>query len=379
MPDLADKTSGLNSRFPSGEHTGPAAPILTRGAGEGSVVMTVIDRAEAGPGACDDRVATLEAELAEALNQLTWRKAELAAQKIRAERAEAEIAARFEAREAATRASADLFRGGFSKARQELERLRKDAADTARRLDRASARLEGYRGSALGRMAALVSTLSAFAQGTALLFAPKRTRQAQAAAATVAADDLFDAAWYADAYPDVRTSGMDAALHYVRFGAAEGRDPGPRFSTRQYLDAYPDVRSSGLNPLVHFIRHGRAEGRTAADSDVPRTRALVDPRTGKALADDVDLLRSSPLFDVDWYLATYHDVLVGGADPVLHYLTHGAAERRDPSPAFSTSGYLRANPDVAEAGANPLVHYLVFGVKEGRPRPSVREAAKTFK
>lgn len=288
MSDLADKTSGLNSRFRTDDEALAAASIATRSAGEGGIVMTVIDGGAQSSGASADRVAALEEQLADALNQLSWRKAELTAQTMRAERAEIEIEARWERREAAMRASADLFRGGFSKARQELERLRRQNAEIARRLDRASVRLEGYRTSPFGRAAALMSSLSALVQGAAMLFSSKRVREAQAAAATVAADDLFDAAWYGDAYPDVRTSGMDAALHYVRFGAAEGRDPGPRFNTRRYLETYPDVEASKVNPLVHFVRHGRSEGRVAADSDLPRARTLVDPKTGRALAEDVD-------------------------------------------------------------------------------------------
>jgi hypothetical protein len=34
---------------------------------------------------------------------------------------------------------------------------------------------------------------------------------------------------------------------------------------------------------------------------------------------------------------------------------------------FDCGGYLRANPDVQEAGADPLRHYLSHGAIEGRP------------
>ena len=40
---------------------------------------------------------------------------------------------------------------------------------------------------------------------------------------------LFDAAWYAARYGDVGRSGIDPLYHYVRYGAAEGRDPNPDF------------------------------------------------------------------------------------------------------------------------------------------------------
>ena len=74
---------------------------------------------------------------------------------------------------------------------------------------------------------------------------------------------LFDERWYLQRYDDVKQTGMNALEHYLRFGAAEGRDPGPRFSTAAYLSAYPDVAKSGSNPLVHYVKHGLGEGRVA--------------------------------------------------------------------------------------------------------------------
>lgn len=65
---------------------------------------------------------------------------------------------------------------------------------------------------------------------------------------------LFDADWYRATYPDVGLKRFDPASHYLRFGAKEGRDPGPLFATRQYLVENPDVAKAGINPLLHF--HG---------------------------------------------------------------------------------------------------------------------------
>lgn len=74
--------------------------------------------------------------------------------------------------------------------------------------------------------------------------------------------DLFDAQWYSERYPDVVSSRFKPEVHYVRFGAYEGRDPGPYFSSRNYLQANPDVAKAGLNPLVHYIKYGKSEGRS---------------------------------------------------------------------------------------------------------------------
>jgi hypothetical protein len=79
----------------------------------------------------------------------------------------------------------------------------------------------------------------------------------------MASSDLFDAAWYESAYPEHRSTGLDAIEHFAAIGAFEGNDPGPGFSTRGYLFDNPDVARAGANGFLHFLRHGRAEGRSA--------------------------------------------------------------------------------------------------------------------
>ncbi|WP_220387591.1 hypothetical protein, partial [Legionella sainthelensi] len=63
---------------------------------------------------------------------------------------------------------------------------------------------------------------------------------------------FFDKNWYLDYYPDVKMSGLDPVIHYIKYGAAEKRDPGPHFSTQYYLEENPDVEIMGINPLVHY-------------------------------------------------------------------------------------------------------------------------------
>ncbi|MFL6796095.1 MAG: glycosyltransferase [Xanthobacteraceae bacterium] len=78
----------------------------------------------------------------------------------------------------------------------------------------------------------------------------------------------------------------------------------------------------------------------------------------------------NPLFDTDWYLQQNADVRRSGVNPLLHYIRCGAAEGRNPNPLFDTSWYLEQNPDVRTSGTNPLLHYLRFGGAEGRdPNP----------
>lgn len=68
---------------------------------------------------------------------------------------------------------------------------------------------------------------------------------------------FFDAEWYCRTYPDVCETGMDPGHHYYYFGAAEGRDPGPNFSTTGYKMRYGTKRQ---NPVLFHEKHGRNLG-----------------------------------------------------------------------------------------------------------------------
>ena len=87
---------------------------------------------------------------------------------------------------------------------------------------------------------------------------------------------LFDAAWYLEAYADVRESGVDPLRHYLESGWREGRDPGPNFSSAAYLKGNSDVAALGVNPLLHFVEYGHAEGRGTPEFGAP-TRSSIKP------------------------------------------------------------------------------------------------------
>ena len=56
---------------------------------------------------------------------------------------------------------------------------------------------------------------------------------------------------------------------------------------------------------------------------------------------DMALIRASGLFDADWYLDRYPDVVAARMDPVEHYYRYGATEGRNPNALFDTSYYAR--------------------------------------
>lgn len=89
-------------------------------------------------------------------------------------------------------------------------------------------------------------------------------------------------------------------------------------------------------------------------------------RRQKQLKQQMDLIKTSGLFDENWYLNEYPDVKQSELSALEHYLRFGGFEGRKPNPNFDSAFYLSQYRDVVEAGLNPLVHYIKFGCVEGR-------------
>lgn len=164
---------------------------------------------------------------------------------------------------------------------------------------------------------------------------------------------LFDSAYYLKQNPDVAETGANPLVHYLKFGAQEGRNPHPLFDSSFYLAQNQDVAEAGVNPLSHFIRFGADEGR--------------EP---KSFNGQYKLIKKSALFDTEYYLKQNPDLAKAGIDPIAHYLEVGAREGKNPHPLFDSSFYLLQNPDVDKGCINPLAHFIEIGVDEGRePKP----------
>ena len=92
----------------------------------------------------------------------------------------------------------------------------------------------------------------------------------------------FDATNYLRANPDVAAAGLEPLGHYLRIGAAEGRDPMPPlngFDPALYLAANPDVAAAGIDPVAHYLSFGRAERRALAPREPkPGSPPRVEPR-----------------------------------------------------------------------------------------------------
>lgn len=81
---------------------------------------------------------------------------------------------------------------------------------------------------------------------------------------------------------------------------------------------------------------------------------------------EIDVLKSSAYFDLEYYRRNNKDVMESGVDPYLHYIDFGYLEGRKPSSSFDGTRYLLKYKDVAKSGINPLIHYIKYGRDEGR-------------
>jgi GT2 family glycosyltransferase/glycosyltransferase involved in cell wall biosynthesis len=138
----------------------------------------------------------------------------------------------------------------------------------------------------------------------------------------------MDAVWYRQMYPDLRDSRIDAARHYIEYGAREQRNPHRYFDTKFYIDRNPDVVASGINPLAHYILHGAKEGR--------RPHPHFDADTVSRMLQSGETFSTAALngFQSAAYGAHYPDILAhrgGDPHPLLeHWQTLGCIEGRTP-------------------------------------------------
>ena len=236
---------------------------------------------------------------------------------------------------------------------------------------------------------------------------------------------LFDQIWYEAQYGDLLAPESAALVQFCDIGWRRGLQPNICFDTAHYLAVNADVRQTGLNPLMHYLEYGEAEKRWPGPHFDPEWYRAAQTLTAdcNVLAHYLQRQRSAPVnpnggFGSFWYLAEYGDVIPVGLSPFEDYLLHGAAQGRDvseearfirlsgafdiafyrahhspgaldpvyhfcafgwrrghnPTRGFSTKWYLECNQDVAESGVNPFYHYLKSGIGEGR-HPSPENAA----
>ncbi|MCH8539412.1 MAG: glycosyltransferase [Opitutales bacterium] len=98
----------------------------------------------------------------------------------------------------------------------------------------------------------------------------------------------------------------------------------------------------------------------------PRLAELSLGLGQNSLRKGLDYILRNNLFDFPYYTEKNAEAIPPETNPLLHYLTKGWRESRDPSPEFSVSWYLSRYPDIVNHDIEPFLHYWLWGCKEGR-------------
>ena len=168
----------------------------------------------------------------------------------------------------------------------------------------------------------------------------------------------FNKKWYLNTYPDVKKAKMDAAVHYLKYGWKEHKDPSPLFCTKQYLLQNKDVAAKGINPLVHFEKYGKKENRKIFFSGISNNYMTLSENEKNMY----DIVKNSNMFDKDWYGRYYHDA--ANMDLIEHYIKSSLGFR--PNPYFYRREYLLLNSDIKRYKMDPFIHYILYGQYENR-------------
>ena len=188
---------------------------------------------------------------------------------------------------------------------------------------------------------------------------------------------VFDAAYYADRYPDLKTAfgNDDSALlqHFIQYGMAEGRQGSSQFDVYSYKNLYPDLRAAFGNNLksyyMHYISSGKSEGRKATG-----VNTLQKPIT---TYNGIDY---SSVYDYNFYIKKYSDLArIYTNDEVgllAHFVNCGMAEGRQAKADFDVFSYRNQYQDLRLAFGKDLksyyFHYMNSGKKERRTAAGVK-------
>ncbi|MCP3931686.1 MAG: glycosyltransferase [Bacteroidetes bacterium] len=77
------------------------------------------------------------------------------------------------------------------------------------------------------------------------------------------------------------------------------------------------------------------------------------------------IIGKSGIFDKNYYCSKDSALQDPSVEPLLHYVTSGFKEGRDPSPLFSLHHYMQLYPHLKNEEKDPLLHYLKIGWQEG--------------
>ena len=196
---------------------------------------------------------------------------------------------------------------------------------------------------------------------------------------------FFDEAFYLKQNPDVESANVDPLLHFIRYGAKEGRSPSAMFDLPRYLSDNPRVDPLTVNPLLDWL-----DLCVTGQREAPKPIAHVNHEIERnsRILDIYKTIRASGLFDDDYYTTSYPEIIHSPVifsgkqiDCLLHYIIFGHEENKNPSCEFDTYFYKTQNKNFFTENdglAAALMHYIQHGRALGlasRPNFSVTLSA----
>ena len=214
--------------------------------------------------------------------------------------------------------------------------------------------------------------------------------------------ELFDPAVYAQKNKDVVNALGEGAgqlfLHWLKYGAYEGRQASLIFNGKYYITNNSDVDEhyAGvyMGALVHFYTYGQTEFRNGSTDFDVLGYALSNLDLLNAFGQDgpsyyrhyvqyginenrnmfrMEDLDRSMIFDADYYMKHNGDIVgsyPGAEGARRHFTLYGMKEGRRGNDTFNVYAYKNRYKDLQNAYGDSLnfyyIHYLNFGYAEGR-------------
>lgn len=207
---------------------------------------------------------------------------------------------------------------------------------------------------------------------------------------------MFNERYYREMNPDLESYEGDLLIHYLQHGWKEFRNPCSDFNTSYYLEHNQDVYQVGMNPLIHYIKFGFCEGRKPTEESEFYKEWVRFQRAESGIIKKLHQLKTIYLlykkgeFTNSYYMAQYTDARKQleenknwklrekkncimknygrvRTSPIVHYVTQGVYEGKNPNAMFQTNVYMNSYEDLRRLRyINPFEHYLKFGRNENR-------------
>jgi tetratricopeptide (TPR) repeat protein len=186
---------------------------------------------------------------------------------------------------------------------------------------------------------------------------------------------LFDPDYYRSQAAARGLTIDDSLPHFEEIGGTLGLSPHPLFDAAYYLETNPDVKSAGANPLRHYLSHGDHENRNPHrlfNTAYYKSRAGVSENEN-ALLHYIRIGGAStdphPCFDTSYYLSMLKSPLPPQMSALEFYLTDISGMSVSPHPLFDQTYYASQLAEPDRRGPL-LLHYLAQPPQEAAsPHP----------